>query len=208
MLMSLDPRWFSTIFGVYYFAGSALGFFALLPIVVYVTQRTGRLRAFISTEHYHDLGKFAFAFTVFWAYIAFSQFMLIWYANIPEETEWFLKRTTGQWTGMSWMLLVGHFILPFLMLISRVPKRRGGLLVLPAVWILAMHWMDIYWLSMPELPHGAPGVIPFSILDVTCLVGIGGILMGATLLRVRGVSLMPRRDPRLAESLQFEQMGG
>jgi len=208
MIMSLDYHWFSTIFGVYYFAGSAIACFSLLAIVAFVTQRTGRLEGMITVEHYHDLGKLTFAFNVFWAYIAFSQFMLIWYANIPEETNWYLRRITGEWRDMSWFQLWGHFAAPFVLLISRFPKRRPPLLAVAAVYMLFVHWIDLYWLVMPEFSHDPGGVIPWSIHDVLCLLGIGGIWGGVAMMRAKNLSLVPKGDPRLAESLAFDNYGG
>ncbi len=201
LLMSLEPHWFSTIFGVYFFSGSVLGFFAVLPVSAFFLQRSGRLRGLVTTEHFHDLGKLVFAFAVFWAYIAFSQYMLYWYANIPEETEWFLRRQTGEWTAVSWLLLVGHFIVPFLALISRVPKRRRGVLVTVAIWILFMHWVDLYYVVMP---HASEGRVPLGLLDLTTFLGIGGIWVAAFAHRLRDRALVPTKDPRLADSLTFE----
>ena len=208
LLMSLDPHWFSTIFGVYYFTGSALAFFSLLPIISWLLQRSGRLKGLISTEHFHDFGKLMFGFTVFWTYIAFSQYMLYWYANIPEETVWFLRRQTGQWTGLSWFMLIGHFIIPFLALISRVPKRRKGMLAVAGIWMLLVHWTDMYYLVMPHYAVGLAertgvaelaGVIPFHLLDLTCFLAIGGFFVGAVAKRMKSCSLVPEKDPRLAE---------
>jgi hypothetical protein len=200
-LMSLEPAWFSTIFGVYYFSGSALASFAALILFGWLLQRSGRLASVLTVEHYHDLGKLMFAFTVFWTYIAFSQYMLYWYANIPEETLWFEERQTGGWAPFSVFLLAGRFLAPFLALISRVPKRRKPLLALTAVWVLFMHWMDMYYLAMP---HASPGRVPWNLLDVTAFLGVGGLFV-ATLARQLGDrSLIPRRDPRLVESLAFE----
>ncbi|GJM43413.1 MAG: membrane protein [Gemmatimonadota bacterium] len=201
LLMSLEPNWFSTMFGVYFFAGSALAFFATLPIVSYFTQKAGRLVGLISREHYHDMGKFVFAFIVFWAYIAFSQYMLYWYANIPEETVWFLRRQTGQWESLSWLLLFGHFIVPFLALISRIPKRAKGTLIVGAFWMLLMHYADLYYVAMPHLSEG---VIPLSLMDLTAMLGVGGFFVASVATRLRNRSLVPQRDPRLHESLAFE----
>jgi len=201
LLMSVDPHWFSTIFGVYYFAGSALVLFATLVITSYLMQRSGRLTGVISIEHYHDLGKLMFAFIVFWSYIAFSQYMLIWYANIPEETQWFLRRQTGQWTALSWFMLIGHFIVPFLVLVSRIPKRRKGPLFAAAIWVVFIHWVDMYYLVMPRV---SDGVIPLHWLDLTCFFGIGGLFVAAFAVRFRDRSLLAQGDPRLAESLAFE----
>jgi hypothetical protein len=200
-LMSLEPAWYSTIFGVYFFAASALAFFAALPLGVFFLQRSGRMTGVITVEHYHDMGKLVFAFTIFWTYIAFSQYMLTWYANIPEETIWFAQRQTGGWTAFSWFLLLGRFFAPFVLLISRVPKRRPGVLALAATWTLFMGWIDMYYLVMP---HASPGRVPWSLLDVTAFLGVGGLFVAVLALRLGDKSLIPRRDPRLAESLAFE----
>lgn len=203
LLMSRDPHWYSTIYGVYYFSGSAVGFFALLTLGAITLQRAGRIQHAISREHYHDLGKLIFAFIVFWAYIAFSQYVLIWYANIPEETSWFLRRQTGSWTGVSLFLLFGHFIVPFLGLISRTPKRRVLLLAGAAMWLLFVHWVDLYWLVMPESAGGSLG---FSWLHVTCTAGIGGLFLAAAVFALRRRPLIPLKDPRLDEALAFENV--
>jgi len=203
LLMSLDPHWTSTIFGVYVFAGSVLAFFASIPLVTWVTQRSGRLVHSITPEHYHDMGKLIFAFTIFWAYIAFSQYMLIWYGNIPEETVWFVRRQTNGWGGVGLALLFGHFVVPFLFLLPRSIKRRLGLLVIPALWVLAMHWIDLYWLVMPQTRGGraTPGL---HIVDLTTFLGIGALFVGVAVWRLRTRSLIADRDPRITESLAFE----
>jgi len=202
LLMSLDAHWFSTMFGVYFFSGSVVGFFAFLPLLSRILQMKGYLKRAITIEHYHDMGKLIFAFLVFWAYIAFSQYMLIWYSNIPEETTWFLRRQTGMWESWSWLLLAGHFFVPFLALLSASPKRRGRLLLPWASWVLAMHWVDLYYIIMPEFTEA--GTLGFHLLDLTSFVGIGGLYL-AILLRTLGRhSLIPLKDPRLAESLAFE----
>jgi hypothetical protein len=204
LLMSLEPRWYSTIFGVYFFSGCALSCFALLPLVTQLLQRSGRLVGIVSIEHYHDMGKLMFAFVVFWSYIAFSQYMLIWYANLPEETTWFLARQTGQWTAWSVFILFGHFLLPFLALISRILKRNPAALVFASVWLLLAHWADIYYLAMPSIGDAASGRVPLHLLDLTCFLAVGGFSVGAWAARMRGRSLLAQRDPRLNESLAFE----
>ena len=201
LLMSINPHWFSTIFGVYYFAGGTLGAFALITISLLYLQSRNRLATSITTEHLHDMGKLVFAFVVFWAYIGFSQYMLIWYGNIPEETEWYLHRQTGSWTGFSWFILFGHFVFPFLGLISRAPKRVKGTLWIGAAWILFVHWFDIYWIAMPEwYPEG----ISFHLFDITLFLLLGGIYMAALGRRMTRSSLIPEKDPRLTESMAFE----
>jgi hypothetical protein len=201
LLMSLDAHWFSTIFGVYVFAGSVVSFFALLTVLVFAAQRAGLVRHVVTVEHYHDLGKLLFAFTVFWAYIAFSQYMLIWYANLPEETEWLLRRQTHGWGWVGLLLLFGHFVVPFVMLLSRAPKRRPALVALAAAWMLLMHWVDLYWVVVPE---ASPANAVPHLLDLTVLVGLGGVAIATVALLLRDRSLIPERDPRLAESMMFE----
>lgn len=201
LLMSLDARWYSTIYGVYFFSGGVVGFLALLTLIVLMLQQTGRLTRTITVEHYHDLGKFLFAFVFFWAYIAFSQYLLIWYANLPEETGWYHVRQSGPWGWVAVTLVFGHFILPFLGLLSRRVKRRKRTLAFWAGWLLITHWIDIYWLVMPET---SPDRIRFHFVDVACLIGIGGLYF-AGLARATGArSLVPLKDPRLLESLTFE----
>jgi len=200
-LMSLTPHWYSTIFGVYFFAGCVLGFFALMSVLAFLVQRAGALRRTITTEHYHDLGKLIFAFTVFWAYIAFSQYMLMWYANLPEETSWYAARQTGSWTAVSLVLLFGHFLVPFFALMSRDVKRRKPLLVAGAVWMLAMQWADVYWLVMPGK---SPGVIPLSFMDLAVFLGVGGLFFAAAVRRLGAHALVAVKDPRLSESLGYE----
>jgi hypothetical protein len=201
LLMSLDPHWFSTIFGVYYFAASVVAFLAVMPKILYGLQTRGILKNAVTVEHYHDFGKLLFGFTVFWAYIAFSQYMLIWYGNLPEETEWFLKRQTGEWTTVSLMLIFGHFVVPFLLLVSRFIKRRPLLLALTGGYVALMCWVDIYWLAIPEF---SPGVARFGLLDVLCLLGMSGVFSAVVLFRLSRHSVIAEKDPRLEESLAFE----
>ncbi len=202
-IMSLDPYWFSTIFGVYFFAGSALAFFAAVSLLALFLQRSGRLLSSISTEHYHDLGKFLFAFIFFWGYIAFSQFMLIWYADVPEETVWFQHRIHGGWGAMSVVLIFGHFIIPFAGLLSRHVKRNRFGLGFWAVYMLAMHWIDIYWLVMPNLDHET---VLFGLPEVLTFVGLAGLFVAGFARLARGRALVPLKDPRLAEALSFENI--
>jgi hypothetical protein len=198
-LMSLDPHWFSTIFGVYFFAGCVVAAFAALVLIAVSLQKFGYLQDSITADHYHDLGKLLFGFTFFWGYIAFSQYMLIWYADIPEETVWYLTRQSHGWAAISLFLLGGHFLLPFCGLMPRRAKRNKRVLAAWAAWLLVMHWVDLYWLAVPHAGSGPA----FSVLDLLCLAGMAG-LYGAVLLRIAADrQLIPRRDPWLAESLAF-----
>lgn len=201
-LMTLDPHWYSTIFGVYTFAGSVVAILAFLILVIISLQKAGALADVVTGEHFHDLGKLLFGFVVFWAYIGFSQFMLIWYANIPEETAWFDHRWHHGWENLSVFLAAGHFVVPFFFLISQPVKRNHLMMSLATLWLLLMHYVDIYWLVMPTHSEA----LHFSLLDLTCWVGIGGVFLATFGLLMRKGSLVPRQDPRLAESLAFESV--
>ena len=202
-IMSLTPHWYSTMFGVYFFAGSFVGFIALLSVVAVAMRRAGLLDNVISVEHLHDIGKFLFAFTAFWAYIAFSQFFLMWYANLPEETIWYKARMEGSWLTVSVFLMAGHFAAPFLYLMGRAVKRNGTTLAVGGAWLLAMHFLDLYWQVMPTLhPEGFRP----SVLDVAAFLSVGGCFVAAASWLMRRQALAPLRDPRFAESLTFENV--
>jgi hypothetical protein len=200
-MMSTDPHWYSTMFGVYYFAGSSVSTFALLIVLAQRLQKAGFLREIINQEHYHDLGKFLFGFVVFWTYIAFSQYFLIWYANIPEETLWYQHRTHGSWSAVGIFLMVGHFFLPFFYLLPRTIKRLRTPLLIGASWILFVHYIDLYWVLMP-IPH-PDGFAP-SLLDLACFIGVGGVFLAMYSYNSAKDPLIPVKDPRLPESLAFE----
>lgn len=200
-LMSLDPHWYSTIFGVYFFSGCAVGGFAFLVLVAIAARRAGLLTDVVNAEHLHDLGKLLFAFVAFWAYIAFSQFLLIWYGAIPEETTFFAHRLAGSWRSATLFLAAGHFVVPFFFLLPRTIKRHEGALAAAAGWMLLVHLVDLHWLVLPNLHPG--GLAP-SWLDLAALIGSIGMFLTAFGRALRGHALVPLRDPRLPESLLFE----
>ena len=197
-LMSLDPHWSSTIFGVYSWASSLLGSLAAMVLTVLGFRAVGRLGETITIEHLHDLGKLLFGFVIFWAYIAFSQYFLIWYANFPEETRWYVTRRSGVWNILSWSLVFGHFAVPFVLLLFRATKRSPLWLGFIAAWILVFHYIDLYWLIMPALrPEGVePRWLDISLL-LTLVFTCGAIVARAGQVR----PLIPTGDPRLAESV-------
>jgi hypothetical protein len=199
--MTLAPHWYSTIFGVYYFAGSLVCVFAFLSLVAIGLRRAGCLEGFVTAEHMHDLGKLLFAFVVFWAYIGFSQFFLIWYANIPEETVWYLERLKHGWQPVTVFLAIGHFAVPFFFLMSRHIKRKNLTLGLGATWMLGMHFVDLHWLVMPAYQEKSFGL---TAMDFTTMLGIGGLFMAAFGFFLTRAKLVPAKDPRLIESITFE----
>ncbi len=205
LLMSLYPAWYSTMFGVYFFAGCIIAIYATLSLTAMVLQRSGRLVHSITVEHYHDLGKMLFAFVFFWGYVAFSQFMLIWYADLPEETIWFRNRIYGHWSGLSLVILFGHFIIPFVILMSRWSKRILPLLAALSTWMLVMHYGDLFWIVMPEYANAEfPDHTWFMLMDVTIVLGIGGLVVAAAANAARGRQLIPIKSPLLGKSLNFE----
>jgi len=199
-VMALSPHWFSTMWGVYFFAGCYVGWMATLGLTLMWMNRRGCLADAVTTEHYHDVGKLLFAFVVFWTYTAFSQFMLIWYANLPEETSWYHHHLHGSWNGIGETMMVGHFGIPFVFLMSRHVKRARGTLAVAACFMLVMHWLDLHWNVMPHLHHD--GISP-SWVDFTTPIGLACLVLCLFVSQVRRTPLLPLRDPRLKESLQF-----
>lgn len=204
-LMSLEPEWFSTLFGLYYFSGAAVAAVASIILAAVLLQASGRLTDLVTAEHYHDLGKFLLAFVVFWGYMAFSQYMLIWYANIPEETFWFGLRQQGPWLGVSLALLFGNLLVPLVVLLPRQVKRRKGLLAGCAAWLLVFHWLDLVYLVMPARSAAGGGSV-IGMPDLACLAGLGAAFLGGAALVAGRRLLVARNDPRLGEALAFENL--
>jgi hypothetical protein len=206
-LMGLDFLWFSTMWGVYIFAGCAWSSMALTFLMVTYIRGLGYMQKVVSMEHYHLMGKLLFAFTVFWAYIAFSQYFLIWYANIPEETRFYFIRNTEWWRGLSIFIVIGHFVAPFVLLLSQPRKKNPKLICAIAIWVLFMHIVDIYWNVIPErgpsLGHGVitPGAWVGDVLALCAVLGTLGYLYLRSLSKN---SLYAWRDPRLMESVNVK----
>ena len=198
-LMSLNYRWFSTMFGVYIFAGAAGASMSLLVLVITALRQAGYLKDVVTVEHYHIMGKWMLAFCVFWAYIGFGQYMLIWYANIPEETQYFITRNTQSWWALSMLLVIGRFFIAFPILLMRSVKQHPHQLCMIAGWILLMQMLDIYLIVLPSL-HGT-GFHP-SIWDFLSVIAVGATLAFVYVRLLPRSSLFPVRDPRLIESLQ------
>jgi len=201
-LMSLDPTWFSTIFGVYYFGGSVLVVWALLILASIHAKGKNLFGAYVTPEHLHNLGKFLFAFTAFWGYIGFSQFLLIWIAGLPEETPWYLIRMEGPWVGVGIFLIFGHFLVPFFALLSRGRKRDPKRLRPWAIWALLVHGVDMYWLVFPNVFKESP---VFSFWIIPAWIGMGALALAVAIWRIRGKYLVPIKDPYLSTSLRYRQ---
>jgi hypothetical protein len=199
-VMSIDADWFSTIFGVYIFAAGMMGFFATMILLCMSLQRFGKLQKMVTVEHFHDMGKFMFGFIMFWSYIAFSQLLLYWYGDIPEETNWYRTRLMDGWQYLAYALIPLHFAIPFLGTISRHVRRHRAGLAFWAVWALVVHWLDMTFLVIPN--SGPASLVP---LVGHFLGGVGmlAIFLAFFLVRASHVPLVAVRDPRLPEALTY-----
>ena len=203
--MSLDFHWFSTIYGIYYFAAAMVSCMAV--VVLFALALRKHVNGLINEEHLHGVAMLMFGFNIFWSYIAFSQFFLIWYANIPEETLWYMHRWEDGWSSISMLLLVGHFILPFFFLLPRQQKRNPVTLTIGATWLLVMHFVDMYWLVKPSVQH-AHGVhgVHFGLTDITAMLGVGGVFLAVMGYQFTRNALVAYRDPRLPEALKYDNI--
>jgi hypothetical protein len=199
-LMSLEPHWFSTIFGVYYFSGTVLAALAATTIAAVLLNENGYLVKGLKTDHYYSLGALLFAFTNFWAYIAFSQFLLIWYANLPEETFWLLQRWEGSWVYFSIGLIIVHFVIPYFGLLSQPSKMDPKRLVVMSGVILFAHLYDIYWMAMPTFSK--EGVV-FGWMEFGFPLFAAGLIIIVFVLVSRGKNLVPVGDPKLKRGIDF-----
>ena len=219
-LMSLDPHWFSTMFGVYFFTGCALTIFSFLVLILALLLRSGYLTNIVTNEHFHDLGKFMFGFTVFWTYISFSQYFLIWYANIPEETHWFAYRGHGDFLTISIGLVFLRFVLPFFILLRRPLKRNPNQLIIMAVWLLVMEIYELFWAIQPAYNHHLANHFKgignyeaahyyethalFGGTDIGMIVCFIGVFLAVFGWALNKHALVPVNDPRLQESINHE----
>jgi hypothetical protein len=201
-LMSLDPHWFSTMFGVYYFAMSYQAVLAAMILMALYLRGKGLLLNTISVETFSTLGKLLFGFTVFYAYIAFSQFFLIYYANIPEETLWFYHRLEGGWEYVTYGLLIARFIIPFFLLLPASSKKNLGLLKFMAIWIIVVHFIEQYWVVMPNRGLTNPDFhyINLHWMDLTTLIGLVGISLWLFFDKFGKESMVCVNDPKFKES--------
>ncbi len=199
-LMSTEPHWFSTIFGVYYFSGTALASVAIVTLAIILLYEKGFFENILRKDHFYNLGALLFAFVNFWAYIAFSQFLLIWYANLPEETFWMIHRWEKGWEIFSFILIFGHFLIPYFSLLSQQAKSNLSRLKFMSIWILLMHYLDLYWLAMPSLYKE----ITFGWIEISFLILGTGFTLTLFIIRFDKMkNIIPVGDPKLKRSLEF-----
>jgi len=199
-LMSVTPHWYSTMFGVCFFAGSVLSALSLTVLILLTLRRARLLYQWLRIDHLHDLSKLIYGFNVFWAYVTFSQYFLYWYANIPEESMWFMAHFKGSWQWVGVFITLGHFFIPFVVFMSKHMRRNLKVQVVMMLWFLFMHAVEMVWLVMP---NASPAGFHLGIGDVVAFVGIGGVYMGLFWRRLAKHSLVPVGDPRLPESMHY-----
>jgi hypothetical protein len=197
-VMSLDPHWFSTIFGVLFMGGQALSAMAFAIAVLLVLAAYPPLSEIVAPSHFHDLGKLLLAFVMLWAYFAFSQFLIIWSGNLPEEIPWYIHRLHGGWRWVALLIVVGHFVLPFVLLLSRDLKRTGRTLAAVAGLVIVMRLVDLFWMIAPVSREGEFGL---HWLDLAAPLGVGGLWLAFYIRQLGSRALLPVHDPYFEESL-------
>jgi hypothetical protein len=202
-LMSIDAHWYSTMYSWYTFASTFVAALSLICLYIVYLKNTGYLE-YTNDEHLHDIGKFMFAFSIFWAYLWFSQFMLIWYSNQPEETTYFKPRTEGPWSGIFWMMFIINFLAPLLILMRRGSKRNYGTITFMALLIIFGHWLDFYQMVFPSpLTDPATGAthVPMILWDFGVAFGFIGLIMFVTGRALSRYPLIPKNHPFVKESV-------
>jgi hypothetical protein len=199
-LMSLTPLWYSTIFGLLYFSGGFVAALALIAVIARGVRRIPAVTASIHGSHTGALGRLMFAFLVFWAYMEFAQGLIIWIADKPDEVPWYVARGAQAWGGVFALLIVGHFAVPFFVLLSRPFKRRPTWLAIAGGWLVAMHYVDVYWLVMPVLHP----TVELHWLDVAAPCAVLGLATAAAAARTRARVAIATDHPRLAAAVAYE----
>jgi len=201
-LMSVEPHWFSTIIGVYFFAGTVIAALAAVTLATVLLKENGYLHPAMTNDHLFSLGALLFAFVNFWGYIAFSQYMLIWYADLPEETFWFMQKWEGSWAIFSIGLIIIKFLVPYIVLVSQPSKMDPKKLKFISVWLLFAHLYDLFWFVMPEMEELSGGY-SFSWIDLVFPIAAVGLIILVFTMKAKKENLIPIGDPKLQRGLDF-----
>jgi hypothetical protein len=196
-VMSLDPKWYSTVYGLLFMVGQGLTGIAFTAIIAFVVSRRPPMDHVLSPEKFHDYGKLMLAFTMLWAYLSYSQFLIIWSGNLPEEVTYYVRRLHTDWATLSWIILFGVFVIPYSLLLSRDLKRSASRLAYLGIFVFLMRYVDLYWMVQPMLnpePH-------LHWLDLTTAAGLMGLWLAAFCWNLKGQAMVPVNDPYLAEAL-------
>jgi hypothetical protein len=210
-IMSLEPEWFSTIFGLLTVTGYGLTGLAFTILVLAAIDRDHPAGTLLTPRHFHDFGKLLLAFTMLWAYLSFSQFLIIWAGNLPEEIPWYIARIRGSWGAVAILLVVGHFFLPFGLLLSAGVKKRSAQLARIAAWVLVMRLVDLIWYVAPSFRHAAPGgeqgapaLIPMHWMDIVIPIGLAALWVFLFVRQLGSRALFPVNDPYVKEAFAHE----
>jgi hypothetical protein len=199
-IMSLTPDWYSTIFGVYLFAGSAVASMAFATLLIVKLNEKNLFPVKLTPDHYYNMGALQFAFLNFWAYIGFSQFLLQWYGNLRDETIWYIPRMHGSWAVISIVLVLFQFVIPFFALITKPAKMDPRRLIFISIWLLIAHAIDIYWMVIPVY---SPNHAVFAISELAFMVLSVGIILTVFAYKAKGNNMVPIGDPKLQRGLEF-----
>lgn len=200
-VMSLEPHWYSTVYGILFMVGQGLTALALMIVALARLADQPPLLGVVGRQQFHDLGNLMLAFLMLWAYISFSQFLIIWSGNLPEEITWYKARLAGGWQWLGVALILVHFALPFVLLLVRQIKRTYPILAMLAMAMLVTRWVDLFWIVTPAFHHQGPVQLHLHWMDFTTMAGIGGVWLAAFIWQVKRWPLLPLYDPRLEESL-------
>ncbi|MGP0062253.1 MAG: hypothetical protein ACLQGP_01455 [Isosphaeraceae bacterium] len=202
-MMSLEPHWFSTIYGALVCVGEALSTLAMMIAVVVLLSARKPMDEAATQDRLHDLGNLMLAFTMLWAYMSFAQYLIIWSGNLPEEIPWYLRRTRGGWQWVALALALFHFFLPFFVLLFRENKRQSRLLIRAAFLVLGMHWLDLVWLVVPASSDPASPRFPWAELPMSlvAMLGVGGVCAAVFIGQLKASPLIPLNDPSLNEAI-------
>jgi hypothetical protein len=196
-VMSLEPHWFSTIYGLIFLSGYGVMTLAFTGIILSRIADQEPIAGVIKRSHFNDLGSLTLAFTMLWGYLNLSQFLIIYSGNLPEEITWYLARMGGGWGIVGAALVLLHFLLPFVLLLWRRNKETIGRLVVIGCWILVIRWVDVLWLVKPVFEES----LTIHWMDITLLLGLGGIWLAFFVSQLTGAALLPLKDPRVARKL-------
>jgi hypothetical protein len=200
-VMSLSPHWASTIYGFLFVVGQLISAMSLMIAVLVLLSRTAPMEGVIQNRHLHDLGKLLLAFVMLWAYFGFSQLLIIWSGNLPEEISFYRTRLYGAWGVVAVMVLIFHFFVPFFSLLSRDLKRSAKLLPKIAIWLIFMRLVDLFWMTRPEFTSSAvPGL-----MDIAAIVALAGIWFAVFARNLKSQPLLPLGDPRLEEAIEVHE---
>ncbi len=196
-VMSVDPHWYSTVYGLLFMVGQGLTGMAFTAIISFIVSRRPPMDHVISPEKTHDYGKLMLAFTMLWAYLAYSQFLIIWSGNLPEEVTYYVRRLHTDWSWLSWIILFGVFVIPYCLLLSRDLKRSASRLAYLGIFVFVMRYVDLYWMITPTLHEGTH----LHWLDLSTAAGLMGLWTAAFCWNLKGHAMVPVNDPYLEEAL-------